>query len=749
MKVELKLAFNNIKKNFKRTIFTTISVILCTFLILTTILVISSISNGILENIATEYNDYSFIIKNLSIQDLNKIKNKEYIDKIYVQKSDNENLQKLEELPSLSDFSSLNIYIKYNNIKDTYTCSSDIVQTLGLSVFDASEKCEFNENLLPVFGLMGARLTYADSTKTILVYKSTLNFSYVLDLLIFVILLFFSILFIIILYNAFLITLNERRKEYAILNSIGGTENQILKIVFLEATIIGIFGIIFGAIFSFFGTSIVLEMVNNVLSSTPYHFKLIIDINYLLVSLLVIVFNIYISAIIPSLKASNTSVIQDIRNSKQIKYKKKFSILEKIFPIEGKIALKNLSRNNNKYRVITFLLVISMISFIAISTYINYEKEASDLVTVYDVDAELSIPLTSNTDYKSLLNNYIANSENHLEYIEYTYILPYALVEPPDALIEHDDILITISKNNQKATHICIIGLDNNSYSKYINELHANLGDFIIYNTASSYDFDNSIYNYFQVFNTNYNLNLSLIGSEQDMFKIYDDENLKGHFVFTDEPLDGFKELKTTGLSNSVVFVPMNTFNNITKTFNSLEKNSVYSWGSTSANYVKIKCDNIIDFSNYINENKTMDINVEYYSLDNQVKIVYTNILELLLVIIIFVVVIIGIISSINIINASLCERVQEFKVLSLSGATKTNIFRILIYECVYMFIKATFISVVLSIPILYAIIHYMESIIVLNKLLIPFGWISLFIISLFAISLFITIYSARFIKDD
>lgn len=743
MKVELKLAFNNIKKNFKRTIFTTISVILCTFLILTTILVISSISNGILENIATEYNDYSFIIKNLSTQDLNKIKNKEYIDKIYVQKSDNENLQKLEELPSLSDFSSLNIYIKYNNIKDTYTCSSDIVQTLGLSVFDASEKCEFNENLLPVFGLMGARLTYADSAKTILIYKSTLNFSYVLDLLIFVILLFFSILFIIILYNAFLITLNERRKEYAILNSVGGTENQILKIVFLEATIIGIFGIIFGAIFSFFGTSIVLEMVNNVLSSTPYHFKLIIDINYLLISLLVIVFNIYISAIIPSLKASNTSIIQDIRNSKQIKYKKKFSILEKVFPIEGKIALKNLSRNSNKYRVITFLLVISMISFIAISTYINYEKEASDLVTVYDVDAELSIPLTSNTDCKPLLNNYIANSENHLEYIEYTYILPFALVEPPDALIDNNDSYIITYENNQKTTPICLVGLDNNSYSKYINELHANLGDFIIYNTASSYDFDNSIYNYFQVFNTNYNVSLSLISRKQDMFTIYDDENLKGHFVFIDEPLDGFKELKSK-FSTAVAFVPMNTFNNIRKIFNPID-----SWGGTSSNYVKIKCDNIIDFSNYINENKTMDINVEYYSLDNQVKIVYTNILELLLVIIIFVVVIIGIISSINIINASLCERVQEFKVLSLSGATRTNIFRILIYECVYMFIKATFISVVLSIPILYAIIHYMENIIVLNKLLIPFGWISLFIISLLAISLFITIYSSRFIKDD
>ena len=48
-----------------------------------------------------------------------------------------------------------------------------------------------------------------------------------------------SILFIIILYNAFLITINERKKEYAVLNSIGGTEGQILKMILFEGIIMG------------------------------------------------------------------------------------------------------------------------------------------------------------------------------------------------------------------------------------------------------------------------------------------------------------------------------------------------------------------------------------------------------------------------------------------------------------------------------------------------------------------------------
>ena len=75
MKIETKLALNSLKRNKKRTSYTTISLILCTALILTTILLISSIRNGVSENFDTEYNDYHIILKNLSPERFNKIKN--------------------------------------------------------------------------------------------------------------------------------------------------------------------------------------------------------------------------------------------------------------------------------------------------------------------------------------------------------------------------------------------------------------------------------------------------------------------------------------------------------------------------------------------------------------------------------------------------------------------------------------------------------------------------------------------------
>jgi len=112
-------------------------------------------------------------------------------------------------------------------------------------------------------------------------------------------------------------------------------------------------------------------------------------------------------------------------------------------------------------------------------------------------------------------------------------------------------------------------------------------------------------------------------------------------------------------------------------------------------------------------------------------------------------IIIIGIISSINIINASLCEREEEFKALSRLGATKENIIKILIYENIYMFIKSTIISIILSIPILYAIIKSMTKTIILDKMLIPFTSIGIFILLLFIISLIIAIYSVKFIKEE
>ena len=758
MKIETKLTFNNMKKNIKRTIYTTISIALCAFLIITTLLVATSINNSFNENINNKYNDYHFVIRNIDLDSFNKIKNKEYINQIYLQENDEGQLYEIDNLPdSFKIIDGINIYIKYDNYKKTCAYTNNILQTLNLTLIEAYEKCELNTRLLNSYGLIDVSIDAKEFADNVPICRVRLNFTYILDMMIAIILLIFSILSIIILYNAFLITINERKKEYAVLNSIGATESQILKMTFLENIIIGIIGIIIGFLISILGSCILLKMLNNIAYSTIYNFKLILDIKYIILSFVIIIINIYISSLIPSVRASNTSIMQGIKNNKQIKYKKNNSIFEKYLHIEGKLAFKNSRRNKNKYKIITILLVICMTSYITISTYINYEKVATNLIDEYDVDAELGLSENSNKYYKTILDNYVNTSGDKIEYLEYKIMGLYALVEPEDALISECRLADLMHFPIQ------IIGLDNKSYNSYITDLKANDGDYIIYNNLTIKEGEEYIYKYYTAFKTNYNFNFKIVYcnyiNEKEEYEIIDDETLRDNFTLTEKLPNGYKEINNT--EKITIFTNMDTFNNIEEKINIHPKgiNQQNIWmhigntsNSGSGNFVKIKCENIIEFSNYIEnviQKQNIDIFAEYYSLENQEKIIYTNILELILRTIIFTIIIIGIISSINIINASLCEREEEFKALSRIGATKGNIIKILIYENIYMFIKATIISIILSIPILYEIIKYMEKTIILDKILIPFTNIGIFILLLFIISLVIAIYSAKFIKEE
>ena len=757
MKIETKLTFNNIRKNIKRTIYTTISIALCSFLIIATLLVATSIGKSFKENIAQKYNDYYFLIKNISLDRFNKIKTKEYIKQIYLQENNEGQLYEIDNLPdSFQITDGINIYIKYDNYKKTCAYTNDILETLNLTYIETSENCELNTKLLNSYGLIDVSIIpngYADSVPTC---QARLNFTYVADILLVIILLIFSILSIIILYNAFLITINERKKDYAVLNSIGATEGQILKMTFLENIIIGVIGIIIGFILSYFCSDLLLKLLNNIVASTIYNFKLVLDIKYIIISFVIIIINIYISSLIPSIRASSTSVIQGIKNNKQIKSQTNNSILEKHLNIEGRLALKNLKRNKNKYKIITILLVICMTSYITISTYINYEKVAANLIDEYDVDAELELSENSNKYYKTILDNYGTTSGDKIEYLEYKIMGLYALVEPEDALIANCRYADSLHFSIQ------VIGLDDKSYNNYITDLNANNGDYIIYNSITKKEGKTEyVYRYYTAFETNYDFNFKIVYcnyvDEEASYEIIDDETLKENFVLTEKLPNGFKEINNT--EKITIFINIDTFNKIEEKINihpkgTNQQNIWMHFGNTSnsGNFVKIKCGNIINFSNYMDniiQNQNIDISAKYYSLENQEKIIYANVLELILRTIILTIIIIGIISSINIINASLCEREEEFKALSRLGATKENIIKILIYENIYMFIKSTIISIILSIPILYMIIKSMTKTIILDKILIPFTSIGIFILLLFIISLIIAIYSVKFIKEE
>lgn len=70
---------------------------MCSILIFLTTMLVSSVKNGIKELSEKEYNDYHIILRDLNSEDFNKIKDKEYIEKIYIQEDSNKNLKRVDK----------------------------------------------------------------------------------------------------------------------------------------------------------------------------------------------------------------------------------------------------------------------------------------------------------------------------------------------------------------------------------------------------------------------------------------------------------------------------------------------------------------------------------------------------------------------------------------------------------------------------------------------------------------------------
>lgn len=692
-------------------------------------------------------------------------------------------------------------YIKYKNVRNVCNNTTDIIAELGLSVEELAFQYEygFNEILLTAHGLIDVDIM---SENDIPVCTIRVNYTYAMDLMIILILLVFSILFIVILYNAFLITINERRKEYSVLNSVGGTEGQVLKIIFIEAILIGLVSIIIGVILSIFIANNILHSFNNILIKVGYHFELAFSLKYMLLALFIIVINIYMAVLIPSVKASTTSTIQGIRNNKQIKYKRKNGLLVKILPIEGKLAIKNIKRNKSKYRLITVLLVICMTSYIAISTYITYQKETANLVNEYDVDAELIFTKDFNADYKKIFDEYEKKYNDKVDYLVYKDMSVRISVEPKEAIIDNNwyRILRFDKKDkiyesqtlefdeetaeyyynfeedeaDKKVGQMLILGLDDKTYNKYIKKINAEYGDIIIYNNATeeispTNDKETSTYIYNPILRNditfNFNLALYRYNHEiyRDEYKIIDLESLNGNYVLTEELIDGFSELKTI-YRYPAIFVNIETYNKMIHDINNIQEDEYigsdkYRIGidlpEIDITRIKINCNDIANFKVYMedfitkNNINRLTVLLQYYSLENQEKLIYIAIIQLILKVMMIAICSIAIVSTVNIINASLVERKEDFNILHRLGTTKGNIRKMLIYEGIYMFLKALIISIILSIPIIYAIIKQIEKVVIINKLLAPFGEIGIFVAILFAITILIMLYSSKMIKEE
>ncbi|MCY6354495.1 ABC transporter permease [Clostridium sp. ZS2-4] len=200
---------------------------------------------------------------------------------------------------------------------------------------------------------------------------------------------------IFLIYNSFNISLNERTHQFGILSSVGATAKQLRNSVLFEGLCIGVVGIPIGVIVGIGSIRLVISVVagnfgNVMYSNVPLTLK--VSIPVIVVAATVSMVTILISAYIPARKAASTPVMESIRQTNEVKVESKAvktsKLAQRIYGLEGTLALKNFKRNKKRYRSIVLSLVLSIVLFISTSAFVTDMKQASERAvafTTYDI----------------------------------------------------------------------------------------------------------------------------------------------------------------------------------------------------------------------------------------------------------------------------------------------------------------------------------------------------------------------------
>lgn len=217
------------------------------------------------------------------------------------------------------------------------------------------------------------------------------SFVMLLPLLI-TVMIFIIIFSVILIYNAFSMSLAERIKYLGMLSSVGATRRQKRMSVYYEGFLLGILGIPLGIAAGLLGISVTLKTVGRRMltagifpgiENTPEaaDLSLVIPSWLLPAILLVSMLTIFIASMVPAQKASKIMPIDAIRQTNEIRVKngklKVPKVIGLIFGYEGELAWKNLLRNGRKSKVILFSIAASLIMFLCMNHFCNLFWESN------------------------------------------------------------------------------------------------------------------------------------------------------------------------------------------------------------------------------------------------------------------------------------------------------------------------------------------------------------------------------------
>lgn len=180
---------------------------------------------------------------------------------------------------------------------------------------------------------------------------------------------------VILIYNAFAISVSERTRQFGLLSSLGATKKQLRRMVRFEALALSAIGVPLGILSGIVGIGITLKLVSTLFLNDYLLVPMRLHVSWLgiLIAVVLGVVTVLLSAWIPSRRATKVSAMEAIRQSQDIHGTKKLvrpSLLtRKLFGLPGVLGVKYYKRSAKKYRTTVFSLFLSVVLFVSASSF--------------------------------------------------------------------------------------------------------------------------------------------------------------------------------------------------------------------------------------------------------------------------------------------------------------------------------------------------------------------------------------------
>lgn len=560
---------------------------------------------------------------------------------------------------------------------------------------------------------------------------------------------------VMLIYNAFGMSLAERVRYLGMLASVGATKSQKRKSVYFEGILLGAVGIPVGIGSGIIGIDITLKAVGDKIISTGMingitdanlQMKTIVPLWAVIGIIIISIFTIFISSFIPAQKASKITPIDAIRQQSEIKVKPKRlkspKFIGKIFGYEGELAYKNLKRNGRKSRIITASIALSIVLFIICNYFCSVFVTASG----YEKNIPYQLTTTISYEHKKDLDDVLDKMQDVKAHYTVYNNTSLRLGNKSDNTVANDirDLSNYTPSYRKlfetKAVTLMISFIDDSEFDKLCNSNNIDKSKFYGNNAKC--------------------LLLNNLNHQNDSSKIFENKIIGKHIVedpdFCSEgekPLDlevgGLVEYDKMSLALSFVptnivgaFVPYSQYVNVIK--KDVPQSDIY-WtvGIETDNHKQV-CEQL---TTVLNDNEWGG----NYVADNVDTLASMNttifILQVFIYGFITLITLITVANIINTISTNIALRRREFAMLKSVGTTKHGFNKMVCLESLFYALKAIIFGVPISILLC----------ILINKMLgetsIPYHFdLKLYLLVILAVFVLISltmIYSVRKLKND